>query len=1028
MSHFLRPATGLVLFLSLATPLAAAQAPELAADINQTGDPLSGIPFNNRSVWLEAGGQTTIVASTAATGIELFSVPATGAPSLLRDILPGPLGSEPELGVVLGGVVYFSADDGESGRELWRTDGTPQGTRRLSDVTPGEVPSSPEQLMTDGTRLFATVLDGPVLQRKRRLAMFDLANGQPTFLTTITGANAIEDPRDATAVGAQLVFSGQVGSAGRELCVSGFQADSAQLLLDINPGPADSDPRHFTPFAGHVYFSALCNGDRELWRTDGTVAGTTFVQTIWPERFVASNGVGELTTNGQLLVFTAYDWTAGAELWATDGNAAYLLTDVLAASAVGFPSHLVMHGSDVYFTLQGTGSVGRPWKATTTPFTETQLADVILIASLNAHAFVAHAGRVYFPAQAAGLGTELWSTDGTPAGTQLVADINPGAFTSRPQALTSTSGALLFSAEAPATGRELYAVSGGVAALLADIEPLNVPADSTPRDFARVFARQLFFSADDGIHGHEPWRFDEVNGPVALGDLHPQFDSGARFFTGLWDGVEARVFFEARDPSAGHELHVLDATGVHLVSDVLPGGASGTPRELTAFGGDLYFAARPQADKSELFRTDGTPAGTHQVVASNPIFSGDVRELVAGYEALYFVRTNNQGKRSVYRTDGQSVQAISLPTTIPGLSSIPFGLRFFEGQLIYLTYLASNGEPSLFVYDEALGTTVEWPLPTSTHQIKGIDQPLVHDGRYYFTLELGAVNSEELFSIAPRTGDLRRHHVPLPSVARISSLTSAGEFVYYELTMGFGGGLQSRLARSTAAVDSGAIVSVAAQLAEINELTGLGDRAYFRAEDADDPLLARELLRIGPYDHMETFEVAGSGAVSIPGPGLAHESPTEVTPVGGDLFFAADPLGGPGREVFRLKTPEASVVDFDLPGSGGELRIQTPNLGTSVSLNGFTPIVGGLTAVVVGAPADPYALPGAIATDAACIAGAQLQLVGIFGAPLWSTQVQVPASPSLIGARFAMQGVTVDIQTPNAPLRLTNAKLLTLGL
>ena len=50
--------------------------------------------------------------------------------------------------------VFFAADDGASGRELWRTDGTAAGTRQVIDLSDGALGSAPHELFVLGERLY----------------------------------------------------------------------------------------------------------------------------------------------------------------------------------------------------------------------------------------------------------------------------------------------------------------------------------------------------------------------------------------------------------------------------------------------------------------------------------------------------------------------------------------------------------------------------------------------------------------------------------------------------------------------------------------------------------------------------------------------------------------------------------------------------------------------------------------------------------------------------------------------------------
>src|SRR5947199_4807827 len=66
-------------------------------------------------------------------------------PRLVKDINTSfaSTGSNPSDYITVGGTAFFTADDGDTGMELWRTDGTAQGTYRLTDICPGACSSYP---------------------------------------------------------------------------------------------------------------------------------------------------------------------------------------------------------------------------------------------------------------------------------------------------------------------------------------------------------------------------------------------------------------------------------------------------------------------------------------------------------------------------------------------------------------------------------------------------------------------------------------------------------------------------------------------------------------------------------------------------------------------------------------------------------------------------------------------------------------------------------------------------------------------
>lgn len=79
---------------------------------------------------------------------------------MVLDIQPGAGDSSPRYFTALNGLVYFAANDGSNGEELWQTDGTAGLTVLVDDIKPGNFSSSPELLTTSGGRLYFTAEDG----------------------------------------------------------------------------------------------------------------------------------------------------------------------------------------------------------------------------------------------------------------------------------------------------------------------------------------------------------------------------------------------------------------------------------------------------------------------------------------------------------------------------------------------------------------------------------------------------------------------------------------------------------------------------------------------------------------------------------------------------------------------------------------------------------------------------------------------------------------------------------------------------
>jgi ELWxxDGT repeat protein len=162
-----------------------------------------------------------------------------------------------------GGRLFFSADDGAHGQELWASDGAEGGTRLVRDIWPGTGSSDPAELMS---------LDG------------------------------------------RLFFSAADSAHGRELWASDGTEGGTRLVQDINPGIAGSIPSSLSATAnGQLFFSAWSPGrGGELWVSDGD--GTRMAQEIAPGGQSASPN--SLIAASAQLFLSANDGASGPALWA----------------------------------------------------------------------------------------------------------------------------------------------------------------------------------------------------------------------------------------------------------------------------------------------------------------------------------------------------------------------------------------------------------------------------------------------------------------------------------------------------------------------------------------------------------------------------------------------------------------------------------------------------------------------------------------------------------------------------------------
>ena len=152
--------------------------------------------------------------------------------------------------------------------------------------------------------------------------------------------------------------------------------------------------------------------------------------------------------------------------------------------------------------------------------------------------------------------------------------------------------------------------------------------------------RKVFFHADDGVTGWEPWKTDGTKqGTRRLRDIVPVGGSTPDDFV----GYRRKVWFAATDASGDRELWRTNGTfkGTKRFKELDPTGSS-SPRQPTVAGGVLYFEASDAAG-NELWRSNGRKPGTRRVKDIRPGPIGSFPSEMAAF-----------GRRLIFRADGSS--------------------------------------------------------------------------------------------------------------------------------------------------------------------------------------------------------------------------------------------------------------------------------------------------------------------------------------------------------------------------------------
>jgi|GEM_PF-4682487 len=469
-----------------------AQAPvKLLKDTNTKGD-----GFMIPSKWVFFKGYYYFAAYGDLQGVELWrSDGAPGGTSLFKEVLPGAFGGEIYI-TAINDMLYFVTNPGAHAA-LWQSDGTPEGTEVVEDIlVQGRGTEVLDFAVVNGNIMVLAYGNG-----KRQWQAFAPSAGVFFACTDVAALFSWDAPMYVSTDGTYGIFYWQTSAAGIEPWRTDGTPIGTALLKDVVPGTANGAKQGSKPmFIGNTILFETTQGVNQLWRSNGTEAGT---------RALTCNGscptqFSSYTVSGNTLYMAAYDSEHAWALYKTDGNNLQFLNDPLPGNSQNGGSFgLVAMGGNILYLNNSDGQANEIW-AMNEASGEHQ--KILTNTSIGFTAGVVAGDRYYFVNNGSyTTGSELWASDGTASGTNMLREVvvGPGGVTA-PRLFSINGSVYLMSGNEG--GDVIWRATNGVLKSVAN-------APGTVKDLFPAGASMILNVDNSPTYGDEYFYYDLADEP-----------------------------------------------------------------------------------------------------------------------------------------------------------------------------------------------------------------------------------------------------------------------------------------------------------------------------------------------------------------------------------------------------------------------------------------------------------------------------------------------------------------------------------
>lgn len=509
-------------------------------------------------------------------------------PVLVKDLAAGTNSSDPDNFAVVDNKLLFAANSYSGGginRELFVSDGTSAGTHILVDIISGPLSSSPQKMIAYNNKVYFIITDSTSGNIVYRPWVSDgtVSGTYPVFPLAVTPAgytmdfNNLDSPENIfVEFNGEVYFRARKDNLVNDFAVFKTDGSFAGATIVAELQNVTSIPNLIkgpVVFRDSLYFSGTSNGSvtENLYRSAGTLSSLA----LFKADVVFNTEMGHAVYNHLLFFCGSNSQGNGPELWLTDGSASgtYELANIRPDAGIGSsPGSFTVIDGKVYFIANSSGTGVELFyiDSTQASFFPVQVSVISFLPfSYQDNYLFAFNNELFFTGHDFLNGRELWSTDGTTAGTGIVVDLNPGSGDADPSCFEIYCGDLYFSAYNPTTQvlNALYKSDGTSTGTVLVPGLLNNPSGGSQVGDKAILNDKLYFGGlYDYPAGNELHSYDA--GCVTTNAEIPE-----SYFS-LFPNPATSGFYLQADNAEPYTIEIFDVSGRIISPEFAPGNST----------------------------------------------------------------------------------------------------------------------------------------------------------------------------------------------------------------------------------------------------------------------------------------------------------------------------------------------------------------------------------------------------------------------------------------------------------------------